>query len=592
MCNRFKFCFTFILLLLTTNIISGQLIQSKLEDKSHFLVTSHPRIECYKVNDDLVVLKDKITGLNKYLRVNYPQDTLYPNLEIYISTVDTMHYVNMLRPFKKLINIMPGYLLGEKIINGPIGDINNNGRIEYYCFSFSPIILEYNPIDSNFNLIYKYQKYYNYIFFTPRNFLDYDNDGLIETFVLGYDSKNEKHALLQLKQTNRFDLPTRVNLIYFDSLSSFHSLLPFDLDGDSLYELIHFSFDERLMKIAKYSKTLNNYYTAYRSDSLYFFHVANYLVDDFDKDGKINILTSDSDGWIYIHEMTDNFNFKFSKFKINDINLFDKCITKDLDNNGFDEIWIASSYFIYPFRTRLYQFEANGNDSYVLKYIIQINGDYKLFSSSMMAYDIDKDGKEEILFITDHIFYIFKYLENGNFDLYYFKIIDELRQNFVFIEFFLGDLENDGIPEIFFETEYSSFITYKNDFLIRNGEEIDYSPDTTDAITQIYKINFLSTDVLLETVKEFTIYQNYPNPFNSNTFISFELPEEIYLEVKVYNLIGEEVRTLDSSIYKAGQYKIQWDGKDNHKRDLPSGIYLIKFNSNKFSKTIKAVLLR
>ncbi len=85
----------------------------------------------------------------------------------------------------------------------------------------------------------------------------------------------------------------------------------------------------------------------------------------------------------------------------------------------------------------------------------------------------------------------------------------------------------------------------------------------------------------------YKLEQNYPNPFNSSTIISYSLPTNTNILIEIYNILGEKVTTLYSGYGSAGEHQIKFDA-DN----LSSGIYLVRFNSPQFSKTIKVVLLK
>jgi len=86
---------------------------------------------------------------------------------------------------------------------------------------------------------------------------------------------------------------------------------------------------------------------------------------------------------------------------------------------------------------------------------------------------------------------------------------------------------------------------------------------------------------------EFKLNQNYPNPFNPKTNIGFSIPENNYTELKVYNLIGEEIVTLISNNLKSGNYEFEWDASF-----LASGVYLYKLTSGNFVDIKKAILLK
>jgi hypothetical protein len=90
----------------------------------------------------------------------------------------------------------------------------------------------------------------------------------------------------------------------------------------------------------------------------------------------------------------------------------------------------------------------------------------------------------------------------------------------------------------------------------------------------------------------FSLKQNYPNPFNPETIIEYKLPKGYEVEITVYNILGQKVRTLVKEFQKAGQHRVQWDGKDEKGKEVSSGIYLYRIKTDQFSQTKKMVLLR
>ena len=91
---------------------------------------------------------------------------------------------------------------------------------------------------------------------------------------------------------------------------------------------------------------------------------------------------------------------------------------------------------------------------------------------------------------------------------------------------------------------------------------------------------------------EYGISQNYPNPFNPSTRIEFALPEQANVVLKIYNVLGREVKELVAGEYVAGYHTVVWNATDNASNNVPSGIYFYRINAGKFSKTTKLVLLK
>ncbi len=96
----------------------------------------------------------------------------------------------------------------------------------------------------------------------------------------------------------------------------------------------------------------------------------------------------------------------------------------------------------------------------------------------------------------------------------------------------------------------------------------------------------------LGAIDEYALYENYPNPFNPETTIKYQLPVNSMVRLQIYNMIGQEVRMLLNEQKPAGEYHIQWDGKNDSGEQLPSGMYLYRLISNNFVSTKKMSLVR
>jgi flagellar hook assembly protein FlgD len=90
----------------------------------------------------------------------------------------------------------------------------------------------------------------------------------------------------------------------------------------------------------------------------------------------------------------------------------------------------------------------------------------------------------------------------------------------------------------------------------------------------------------LNTPSQFTLEQNFPNPFNPETYIRFQLPEIVSVQLVVYNLTGRKIRTLVDSNKSRGSYTVLWDGKDEFDRYVASGIYIYRIKTFGNQKTL------
>ncbi|MGC8654561.1 MAG: GH39 family glycosyl hydrolase [Candidatus Kryptoniota bacterium] len=87
--------------------------------------------------------------------------------------------------------------------------------------------------------------------------------------------------------------------------------------------------------------------------------------------------------------------------------------------------------------------------------------------------------------------------------------------------------------------------------------------------------------------EHFNLRQNYPNPFNPSTIISYRIPVVSYVSIRVYDMLGREVKTLVSERQNPGNYLVRFDAQT-----LPSGVYFCRMNAGAFRKVIKIVLIK
>ncbi len=99
--------------------------------------------------------------------------------------------------------------------------------------------------------------------------------------------------------------------------------------------------------------------------------------------------------------------------------------------------------------------------------------------------------------------------------------------------------------------------------------------------------------------ERFALMQNFPNPFNPTTVIQYQLPAAVgntagrnRTTLKIYNLLGEEIRTLVDKQEAPGFYSVTWDGKDKSGRTASSGIYIYRLQSGNFVETRKMVFVQ
>jgi hypothetical protein len=91
---------------------------------------------------------------------------------------------------------------------------------------------------------------------------------------------------------------------------------------------------------------------------------------------------------------------------------------------------------------------------------------------------------------------------------------------------------------------------------------------------------------------DFALLQNYPNPFNPSTTIQYRLAEASEVNLTIYNVLGQQVRSLVAGVKEAGTHTIEWDGRDDNGSTVQSGMYFYRIQTPSFTEAKKMTLLK
>lgn len=131
----------------------------------------------------------------------------------------------------------------------------------------------------------------------------------------------------------------------------------------------------------------------------------------------------------------------------------------------------------------------------------------------------------------------------------------------------------------------SKRIYYYTDIDVEAGRTYYYILESVDmnGETNLYR----TVSITLKIPQKYELYQNYPNPFNPITNIKFDIPKNEKVTLKIYNILGQEIKTLINAEMNAGAHTVQWDGTNNIGIKVASGVYIYQVKAGKFAKAKK-----
>lgn len=137
-------------------------------------------------------------------------------------------------------------------------------------------------------------------------------------------------------------------------------------------------------------------------------------------------------------------------------------------------------------------------------------------------------------------------------------------------------VETGGLPGNYIDVDSNLIVVHDNKTVMLYYHNLD-----------------LTGQLLIKNDNNFAdLAQNYPNPFNLETVISYTLSQKSEVQLSVYNILGQNVKTLVHTVQDAGNHSVTWDGKNFGGKTIASGIYLYKLQTGNSVSTKKMILLK
>ncbi len=476
---------------------------------------------------------------------------------IYITTInlqnisgDTPHKLKILDNNILVVN------LRQKLQLYNIEDIQNPLYLTSYMYG--------NLIGDSFDGI---EVINNKIFLAGRysgiNRLEINSDYMItidETFGRSRDYLNYKltsHYLLMNSMTNAFDYFEVNNSTQIDTLDSYNiSFIPAFSDSigifckyqNNSYNLVYFKFNNDI-------EIVNQESVSHPFDLMYIapYYYATDLISK-----EISVFTLNDD---YSRNIVSTKIFSFMPSIL-----------------GFNEnyVFIKVNNDIIVYERDVFPFEEFGN------YSIQYLPGYSHFSTAKIlnneyaVFTFTDSGMSSVINVLYHFDINNLFDEISDFTANNLSLHNQVTEgNFISYDTF-------GKAYFFNINELPNFVPYNNFVFNIGTTNLFFDEDRNVCYSvsrqEVHKYGFDYTNngsININPLNDYAM-KNYPNPFNPTTTISFDLPKSANVDLSIYNIKGQKVKTLTSEKYPKGKHSLIWNGTNDKNQNVGSGVYFYK----------------
>lgn len=404
-------------------------------------------------------------------------------------------------------------------------------------------------------------------------FSDVDHDSFHEiSFWLG-------DSIYLYEQPSADSLPTRADFSYamwrYPGTGLWTNVHIANLDGDSLVDFLYRGSDVDTTEpsgfrygtyVAEYDPVRNVFGDVWSTELSSYGEsgVGGYDVGDYDGDGFVEFLASSWRGNVWVVEnVGDNSFWLVWQDSLPFSNVYYQT-SGDVDDDGKSEFVVGGTTSDGNW-TAVY--EADSNNSLSPKFLFHLLSGGVLAEPTYMTRDVDGDGQSELIIASGVDIFVFRGRGDNTYELWYYRREESLVEALQVIDvngddrldFVLGRIEINNLGQ---------FRMYCDIYIA--SEAVDVTEGTN------YQIR-----------GESHLDQNFPNPFNPRTNIAYNLDLGGFVELKVFNVLGQEVTTLVSGEQKVGMHTITFDATG-----LPSGFYIYQLKAPHSKKARRMVMIK